>query len=334
MPALDGLRAISIALVLLGHMAGTTGFPKLELEHVIGDYANLGVLMFFVISGFLITTLLVEEHEQFGGISLPLFYGRRVLRLFPAFLVFLTFLVFMQYLGLIHLDSGDLFSAFTYTVNFRQHSSWYIGHLWSLSVEEQFYVLWPAMLAIAGCRRTVWVAAGMIIISPIARFVALRNHIPGAIFPCVADSLACGCLLALCGDRLRQQAWYMKLIASPYFVPAAMIGILACSWSRFFLLGFLFGVSVINILMSAIVHRCVVVQSRIRQFLSMRVLVAVGILSYSLYLWQQIFLDRHLSWTVCRFPANILLAFLAATISYFLVERPLNEFRRKLRRAR
>lgn len=65
MPALDGLRAISIALVLLGHLSGTRGFPKVDLARYVGDYANLGVTMFFVISGYLISTLLVDEVRRY-----------------------------------------------------------------------------------------------------------------------------------------------------------------------------------------------------------------------------------------------------------------------------
>jgi peptidoglycan/LPS O-acetylase OafA/YrhL len=334
MRALDGLRAISIAAVLLGHLSGTRGFPQLEIEPVIGDYANLGVVMFFVISGFLITTLLLEEYQQFGDISLRLFYARRVLRLFPAFLLYMIFLMTVERLGWIRLNPGDLLAALTYTVNFRQGTSWYIGHLWSLSVEEQFYLLWPAVLVVAGCRRAVWVAGAMMLISPVARLFAVQHHVPGSIFPCVADSLACGCLLALCGDRLRLQAWYVRLIASPYFVPMAVFLILLCSRLRVYLIGIVLGIGVINILMSAIVHRCVLMRSKVSNFLAMPVLVGVGVLSYSLYLWQQFFLNRYASWAICRFPLNIVLAMLAASASYYFVERPLNGFRKKLRRER
>src|SRR5271155_915063 len=82
MPSLDGLRALSILMVLLGHLSGTRGFMRLNLG--IGDYAHLGVVVFFVISGFLITTLLMHEYRHHGTISLKLFYARRSIRIFPA----------------------------------------------------------------------------------------------------------------------------------------------------------------------------------------------------------------------------------------------------------
>jgi peptidoglycan/LPS O-acetylase OafA/YrhL len=332
MPALDGLRAISIALVLLGHLSGTRGFPKLDLARYVGDYANLGVTMFFVISGYLISTLLVEESQRFGNISLRLFYTRRVLRLFPAFLLFALFLVIVQQAGWIRLNPGDLTAALTYTVNFRSHSSWYIGHLWSLSVEEQFYLLWPALLAIAGCQRSGKIAVGVLLLSPAARLGAMLLHLPGAIFPCVADSLACGCLLALCGDRLLRQPGYRRLIAWKYFLPVAVTVIFGCNWTRQYVIGVALGVSVINLVFAVLIHRCVVFQSATTRFLTLPPLVGVGVLSYSLYLWQQFFLNQHSSWAVCQFPTNLFLAIGAATASYYCVERPLNELRRKLRR--
>ena len=329
---LDGLRALSIAFVLLGHASGTRGFPKFDLDRFIGDYANLGVLVFFVISGYLITSLLLQEQENQGSISLGLFYARRFLRLCPAFLAYLGFLVGLTALGWIQLTSVDLTAALTYTVNFRTKVSWYIGHLWSLSVEEQFYLLWPALLAFIGARRARWALILAIIISPVARVFAVYHHLPGALFPCVADSLACGCLLALCGDRLWVLSWYRRMLQWKLALPVAFILILISNWTRSYFLGILLGVSMINILIAIVIHRSLFVSSTFTRLLGTRPAVGIGILSYSLYIWQQFFLNRDSSWAICRFPGNILLAVLFASLSYGLVERPFNRLRRKLRR--
>ena len=91
-PSLDGLRAISIVAVVLGHMAGTRGFPAALtaiIRNPIVDFANLGVRVFFVISGFLITGILIDESARTGGISLKRFYYRRTLRIFPAYIALL-----------------------------------------------------------------------------------------------------------------------------------------------------------------------------------------------------------------------------------------------------
>jgi peptidoglycan/LPS O-acetylase OafA/YrhL len=103
MPSLDGLRAVSIFLVLLGHLGGTRGFARLDLR--IGDYAHLGVVVFFVISGFLITRLLLSEHEQKGRISLKRFYARRALRLFPAAYAFIACVSLLWLAGIVHLKA-------------------------------------------------------------------------------------------------------------------------------------------------------------------------------------------------------------------------------------
>jgi peptidoglycan/LPS O-acetylase OafA/YrhL len=327
---LDGLRAISISLVLLGHVSGTRGFPDLNLSPYVGDYANLGVIVFFVISGYLITTLLLEEHQRFRRISLSLFYARRFLRLMPALFAFIGCILVLEKMGLIQLMRRDLLAAITYTVNFRSDTSYHLGHLWSLSVEEQFYFLWPAVLVISGTRRAGYAAAGMLVLSPISRLWALHHNLPSSIFPSVADSLACGCLLAIWGESLGSRKWYRSLLAHSWFMPAAVVVVFFCNAMRVFQIGATLGVTAINLLCAVAIHRCMLVKSPLTTFFSLRPMVLIGELSYSLYLWQQLFLNRHSAWAVCGFPLNLFLALLAASASYFVIERPLNQLRRKL----
>lgn len=153
--SLDGLRAISIALVIFEHLRRTRGYTLGDLNAYFGDYGRLGVTVFFVISGFLITTLLLRERERRGSISLKGFYLRRAVRIFPAFLAFMAFIIVAHEMGWIQLNRYDLVSAFTYTVNYHPGRSWYIGHLWSLSVEEQFYLLWPLALVVLSRTRAL-----------------------------------------------------------------------------------------------------------------------------------------------------------------------------------
>jgi peptidoglycan/LPS O-acetylase OafA/YrhL len=117
LPSLDGLRAISIALVLLGHLSGTRGFVRIDLG--IGDYAHLGVVVFFVISGFLITRLILTERMKNGYVSLKLFYARRALRLFPAAFAFIACVCLLWLAGIVDLQARDIWHAVTYTVNFE-----------------------------------------------------------------------------------------------------------------------------------------------------------------------------------------------------------------------
>ena len=100
------------------------------------DFANFGVRVFFVISGFLITMLLLKEEAKTGTISLRNFYIRRVFRIFPAFYAYFAVIAVCSLAGYIVVNHSDLLAAAFYVMNFRFHPSWYLGHLWSLSVEE------------------------------------------------------------------------------------------------------------------------------------------------------------------------------------------------------
>ena len=147
-PAFDGLRAVAIILVFLDHAWEPT-FP--------GAWA--GVDIFFVLSGYLITTMLANELFATGKIDYRNFYIRRILRLWPAFAVFL-FVVVLK----ISLSDGHKTGSFeavavsaVYLMNWSKAFTWYeqykLGHTWSLAMEEQFYLLWPALLALIFARR-------------------------------------------------------------------------------------------------------------------------------------------------------------------------------------
>src|SRR5262249_9000682 len=197
-PSLDGFRAISIGLVLFGHLLGTSGF-FLTLDFnkhlAIGE---LGVRVFFVISGFLITNLLLTEAAATGRIHIGRFYLRRTFRIFPPYYVFILAAALAAMAPWIELNPGDLFSTLTYTSNSHVTRSWNVCHTWSLAVEEQFYLLWPALLVLLGGRRAVWLAALFVFAAPLIRLglweltVSARDGV-GNRFETVADSIAVGC---------------------------------------------------------------------------------------------------------------------------------------------
>ena len=141
--SLDGLRCASVLAVVWHHTAtGVAWFPA-------SDRGFLGVDMFFVISGFLIVTLLLRERDRTGGISLPRFYGRRTLRIFPIYygvLAALTFVfLFVRPDGS---QAGPFFDYLpfylTYTSNWAADTG-IMFIAWSLAAEEQFYVVWPPL---------------------------------------------------------------------------------------------------------------------------------------------------------------------------------------------
>lgn len=331
--SLDGLRAISIALVLLGHVGGTRGLPRLDLG--IGDYAHLGVVVFFVISGFLITGLLLSETASRGRVSITLFYARRALRLFPAAYAYIACVYLLWLGGVVSLRGRDFWQAITYTVNYLPKPSWELGHLWSLSIEEQFYLLWPLTFVALKPKRAPWAAGVVVLLGPVARvavwFLPRENPYRDLdLFPVVADSLAIGCLLATTRPWLEAQEWYLKL-----FRPVCSLSILALILLTNRYLHdapvWIVGTSVINLGLTILVHRSVYYSHDwMGQILNWKPIAFVGTFSYSLYLWQQLFLNRNSGAWVNAFPQNLALAIAAALGSYLLLERPLLELRRRL----
>ena len=196
-PAFDGLRAVAIIFVFLDH-AWEPAFP--------GAWA--GVDIFFVLSGYLITTLLTNELSQTGAIDYRNFFIRRVLRLWPAFAAFLLFVVLQ-----ISMRKGPKTGSFeavavsaVYLMNWNRAFIWWsqdkLGHTWSLAMEEQFYLLWPALLAfIFFSRRAICFVVALIVVMVTWRCIlALNGADPERTyngFDTHGDALLVGCLLAL-----------------------------------------------------------------------------------------------------------------------------------------
>jgi len=339
MPSLDGLRAIAILAAMLAHLNGTMSFPVIppHLSAVYARITSLGVRAFFVLSGFLITTLLKDEAARTGDISLRWFYFRRTLRIFPACYAYLIVLAIARAAGLISMDGADFFAAATYTTNYHHDRSWWAGHTWSLAVEEQFYLLWPFAMKLLAPRRARALTIAVIVASPLVRVLlyrfapAFRQGI-GETFPTVADTLAAGCLLALSTDELGRSRRYLAFLSSPAFwlAPLAILVSAAIPSEG---LRLLVGETVMNISLAMVIDRFVrFPETPVGRLLNTRVFVAVGSVSYSLYLWQQPFLNRHSTAAFTRFPLNVALAVVMALLSYHLVEQPMLRLRGRLER--
>lgn len=336
-PSLDGLRALSILLVFLGHLAGTRHFFSSDQMRHFGDLGNLGVRTFFVISGFLITRLLLLELEKTSGISLKMFYIRRALRIFPAFYVFVGVAAVLTLFGILANDARDFLHALTYTMNYEAVSDHFsLRHLWSLSVEEQFYLMWPLTLAVLGVARGSVLLVAVIACVPVLR-IALYHLVPGyegymmMAFESVCDALAMGALLAIAYPTLRQQAWFQRLVASPAF-PAVFLVLFAANLQTdhphmFWLVC----IPVMNVAIALIVARYVEYPMLpLGRALNARALVAIGTISYSLYLWQELFLVQWRPTTsmLQQFPLNVVAACVCGVLSYRLVEQPFLRLKR------
>jgi peptidoglycan/LPS O-acetylase OafA/YrhL len=211
-PALDGLRGIAILLVMAQHFIPLEASPAGEqMLRLVAASGWAGVDLFFVLSGFLITRILLDARGT-GHVWLP-FYARRALRILPAFIVVMLALLVLagQTYRLDSAGFGMLLAnqwwqwSFLTNIRIAVDGSWrlfpYTGHLWSLGVEEQFYLLWPAAVLALSHRRLVLTAIAAVVIAPLFRAALIAGNLPpiGALVlaPAKMDELALGGLIAL-----------------------------------------------------------------------------------------------------------------------------------------
>ena len=327
--SLDGLRAISIGLVLLGHLCGTQGFPLATTGNQ--DLGHLGVKVFFVISGFLITKLLMDEQRAKGQISLGKFYMRRCWRIFPACYALIAVLAMASAAGLIQLRPNDLFYACTYLTNHHFDRSWFVGHLWSLAVEEQFYWVWPGLLVLVGLRRGLMCAAVGFFTAPVLRILILWKAPSlgpgnGMMAPTVADALAIGCMLALGREWLEGRNWYMRVVCSRWLALSPVL-ILALNYPIKTSISLTVQEVLLNVVIAVTIDHCI---RRRYGFLNIAPMVWVGEISYSLYLWQQPFFNRTAPALWTSFPLNVLCAVAAACMSYYIIEKPCRKLGKRI----
>lgn len=327
--SLDGMRAISILLVVTAHVVGAVPvFWRL-------DCGNLGVRTFFLISGFLITALLINEHRKTGSISLRDFYVRRFLRIFPAYWAFVATMAILLGYGLVTAKWSEFLPTLAYYSNYR-HPDGVFGHTWSLSVEEQFYLLWPALVVALGLRKAYVGCIVMLVMAPVFRVAADLGYWPTEsryAWECVCDALATGCALALLREPLWSLPWYRRLVRSPaaLIAPACALLLLAAQspiLPRGLIVKDVIALPALNVTLAILLDRYMrFPELRFGRVLNSGPLVWLGTLSYSIYLWQQPFVYRG------RLPLYLALpAVLAcAAASYYLVERPFNGLRARFR---
>ncbi|MCP4435661.1 MAG: acyltransferase [Actinomycetia bacterium] len=343
-PSLDGLRAISVAAVLLYHM---------DLAWIPGGF--LGVEVFFVVSGFLITALLIEERHHEGSVSLRGFWTRRARRLLPALYALLlvvpavTLLFYRDAAGRL---GGDVLAALFYVSNWWQiflDESYFaqagrppvLRHLWSLAVEEQFYILFPAffvwllsrhgrnatrnVLIVIALGSAVWMAVLYVPFEDPSRvYYGTDTRLSG---------LLLGAVLAVVWTPWRSRAKPSRA-AGPALEVAGVLALVLLAW--FFTRvnefdpfvyrgGFLLLDLVCIVLIAVLVHPA----ARLSKLLAIAPLVWLGVRSYSIYLWHWpifVFTRPELDVPLTGWPLFFLrvgLTLIAAELSFRLVEQPI-----------
>jgi peptidoglycan/LPS O-acetylase OafA/YrhL len=319
-PALDGIRGIAIAAVVLVHAFNRPGG------------GILGVDLFFVLSGFLITTLLLEERDASGTVSIARFYARRAFRLVPALAALLV--VYVIVTG----NVGEAALGGLYVSNVVK--AWglatipfAIAHLWSLAAEEQFYLVWPALLLVVARGRrplALGVVLGLLALSALDQGMLAGHATTDRIWfgpDTRADGILVGCLCALLPARIRH-------LPRPIVLAGALV--------TAFLLAFGGASTVVVIPIFAVAGGVVVLEaartgSTLERLLRIQPLAYLGRISYSLYLWHVPALiavgavtANGAPTTVARGLLGVAVAVAAACCSYYLVERPARRYGRTL----
>ena len=340
-PSLDGLRAISIIMVVALHTLQRYGGD----HHVaVGWYAlfngGAGVFIFFEISGFLITTLLLKEDEKRGSVSLVGFYVRRAFRILPPLYLYIGVVVALGLAGLLHVWTIDVVGSAFFFHNIVGGPTWSLEHLWSISVEEQFYLVWPFILvyclrrkgAEARMRAAIFPAT-VIALSPVARVLlrmtggAAMRH--ASVYDLRFDFIMFGCLVALLQGTPRFEAVY-RFCTRWWLAPPLTFLIcnaISAVYKNYFDLtvGFTINGFAIAMFLLWCTRNAGTIVGRI---LNNWVMAQIGVLSYSIYLWQTLFLhdgnQAVFGWMpwLGRFPGNWLGILLAASASYYVVEQP------------
>jgi peptidoglycan/LPS O-acetylase OafA/YrhL len=328
--SLDGLRTVSILLVLISHSINAFGHGD---PLVLG---NLGVRVFFVISGFLITGLLLQELKANDTIDLGKFYFRRTLRIFPPFYFFLLLMFVFALCGWTTLAPKSFLPALTYTSDYISTGDRQLAHSWSLSIEEQFYLLWPGVLFLLGRKRAFYFICLVIVLGPLVRIATyhLAPH-PEPVwlyhgFQGNMDALATGCVLAFVRTRLHDSAAYRLVRRSRMVFAFPAIILLANIQGGHPHLFDGVCVSVMNILIAIIIDWAMINHTGVvGRILNSRPFTAVGVMSYSIYLWQQPFLVRPVN-TISQFLLRLVAIVFISSFSYLVVERLSLQLRKKL----
>jgi peptidoglycan/LPS O-acetylase OafA/YrhL len=343
-PALDGLRGFAVLAVMMRHFQ-YEGFNNHSVVLLPGG--GIGVDLFFVLSGFLITTLLLQEWATTGSISILNFYVRRGLRLLPALAAFLVaFVVIASFVHTPVQSTGEVSNAdllknlaaiVTYSFNWLMALGWDrvwgLGHLWSLSVEEQFYLVWPALLILLLRLRVspllllglsgaaLAISASLPVIWPEERFArfyfATDYRIHTILVGCLLAQLYVGGLLT--ASVTRRPLFKVALAASLAFLVTAAVWLE--SEDRFiFLGGYTFVAIAAGFVLTAGFFAN---QGTGHWLLTNRAIVYVGKRSYALYLWHYAigYWLRDLD-TVPQILLSFAVSFLAAELSHRLVEAP------------
>ncbi|GGH15919.1 acyltransferase family protein [Silvibacterium dinghuense] len=346
-PSLDGMRAVAILMVIALHLTQryrvvNTHTAKGLVLYFLFGLGGDGVGIFFVLSGFLITTLLLREQEKTGRVSLADFYLRRTFRILPPLYAYLLFVI--AFCVAIHTPlhlATILGSALFYRNYVPGDAQWFTEHTWSLCVEEQFYLLWPLLFLLAwrrgGRRAAGWCAAVLIVATPVLR-VATKLAFPHVhhldeMLHGRMDALMAGCLAAILIGTRPFESFYTRVVARIWWL--LPLEFLVFSGAATLAAGVNYHNSIGFTIDSLCIALFLVWVSRnaehwVGRILNWQPVVWIGVLSYSAYLWQTFFIHTDNPTRAKAMPWGFFLIWIAAALSYFVVEQPSLRMRKRI----
>jgi peptidoglycan/LPS O-acetylase OafA/YrhL len=336
LPTLDGWRGIAVIGVILYH--GREEFlGSNSLAVRLAAHCYVGVDIFFAISGFLICGLLLREYEETGDISLRRFYIRRFFRILPPYYVSLAAICAAGAFLALPFNFADVPSCLFFYRNYRplgidEYSGFYTAHYWTLAIEEHFYLLWPMLLLAVRPKRAGKVALLLAMTVFAWRVMEGHFHLLAGVLPPAnllartdtrMDALLWGCIAAIYLPDIRRLAARIRF-SQLWFVPASIIVIAQKMQPP--------GLVLLDAVLFPVLLLSTVIQpySVLGRILEWRPLRWVGTISFSLYLWQELFLPgptadlargnfRHLQ----QAPWNLLAILGCACLSRYLIEIPM-----------
>jgi peptidoglycan/LPS O-acetylase OafA/YrhL len=336
-PSLDGCRAISILLVVLAHLCETPALQAFDpYARMMFHFGPFGVKVFFVISGFLITKLLLNEERRHGSVSIKEFYIRRAFRIWPVAYAYLLVVALLAWKHVIFVAPHHFIYAGTFLMNHVQGTNWFTGHFWSLAIEEQFYVVWPVIFLFTARRGRLICCLLILFLAPLLRTLAYLYEPEfygemqlSLLF--MGDAIAIGCLLALFSTELENSPIVRRIINLRCFFVIPILSVVMYTALKLFpAFYFAAGEPIAHLSIAATLWKVMHVRDTAFRFLNTKPLVKIGVFSYSLYVWQQLFLNPTSPSVLSHLPLNLLLVCAATTFSYFWIEVPFLRLRPRL----
>lgn len=340
--SLDGLRAISVFLVILEHAGNALPLGiRNSYFYTIISRGHTGVMLFFLISGFIITKKLSELKSEKS--SLHLFYYKRIKKIFPIFYLYILVIILLDYLfkqsvfsriESIFISSSLLWNyKFLFFDHWDSKELWFFGHFWSLNIEEQFYIFYPLLFFYS--KHKYLIITLIIIFSPLMRVISYfyfpesRGYLD-LMFHTGIDTILTGCLgwklyntpkyNVLINKGIKNYLFIFLCFIFVFLIDPYLISLFHGKYTA------TIGTSFKNIALLFLIFYSLKCNNLVSYILNSRILVYIGLASYSIYVWQQLITQNVLD-NYLLFPFNVLFSIVIGIISFEFIERKITKIK-------